>query len=58
MVYDEGLELFMDSGENYFAFSKYTINNTVKPKDDDDEKSEGYLLSCIIDIWVIVKKPS
>jgi len=44
MVYDEGFEIFMDSGENYFAFSKYTINKNVKPKDDDDEKSEGYYI--------------
>ena len=41
MVYDEGFEIFMDSGENYFAFSKYTIKKNILPKDDDDEKSEG-----------------
>ena len=41
MVYDEGFEIFLFNGENYFAFSKYSISSNVKPKDDDDEKSEG-----------------
>ena len=45
MVYDEGFEIFMDSGENYFAFSRYIVKKNVEPKDDDDEKTEGYCYS-------------
>jgi len=35
-------------GENYFAFSKYKFNKASnrEPKDDDDEKSEGYVSIC------------
>jgi len=29
MVYDEGFEIFLDSGENYFAFSKYTLKKNI-----------------------------
>jgi hypothetical protein len=43
MVYDEGFEIFLhQDNENYFAFSKYTVSSNVTPKDDDDEKSQGY----------------
>ena len=41
MVYDEGFEIFMDSGENYFAFSKYVLKKNIEPKNDDDETTKG-----------------
>jgi len=36
------------TSENYFAFSKYKYNkeNNRQPKDDDDEKTEGYVSIC------------
>lgn len=58
MVYDEGFEIFLQDmqdthseyplllKENLFAFSKYSINKDFTPKDDDDEKSEGYVSDC------------
>jgi len=58
MVYDEGFEIFLEEEEksnsddkvkikeNFFAFSKYNINKDITPKDDDDEKSEGYVSEC------------
>jgi len=56
MVYDEGFEIFLDSGENYFAFSKYTLKKNIQPKDDDDETTEGYYyISFIIHILFIVR---
>ena len=47
MVYDEGFEIFLhQDNENYFAFSKYSVSSSVTPKDDDDEKSQGYQSYC------------
>lgn len=51
MVYDEGFQVFMTKGnatETYFAFSKYKFNaeSNREPKDDDDEKSDGYVSLC------------
>jgi len=41
MVYDEGFEMVIN-GTSYFAFSKYSYEGNSQPKDDDDEKSDGY----------------
>ena len=62
MVYDEGFQIILQNITNnnnkvdyesehtsYFAFSKYIFDkDTVsrEPKDDDDEKSEGYRSIC------------
>lgn len=48
MVYDEGFQLFMDTSATYFAFSRYRFKQDAnrEPKDDDDEKSEGYVSMC------------
>jgi hypothetical protein len=36
MVYDEGFEIDLDD-TNFFAFSKYSINDGRTPKNTDDE---------------------
>lgn len=41
MVYDEGFEMVIN-GTSYFAFSRYVYEGNSQPKDDDDEKSDGY----------------
>lgn len=40
--------MFLDNKSNYFAFSKYRFKMDAnrEPKDDDDEKSEGYISMC------------
>ena len=45
MVYDEGFEMVIN-GTSYFAFSKYSYEGNSQPKDDDDEKSDGYKSQC------------
>ena len=38
----------MDNGATYFGFSRYRFKEEAnrEPKDDDDEKSEGYVSIC------------
>lgn len=43
---EKGNDYNLKVKENLFAFSKYSINKDYTPKDDDDEKSEGYVSDC------------
>jgi cathepsin C len=45
MIYDEGFEI-RALGKRYMAFSKYKATTNLKPKNTDDEKTEGYKSYC------------
>jgi len=45
MVYDEGFEI-KTADYVFFVFSKYNIDDTRTPKNDDDEQTRGYTSVC------------